>query len=863
MLDFFESEKAYFKQQEQIEKDNIDKLRIFLVSDQTEIKNNIQYFSDVNETLLTHIKSIEKKHIEQQLCHENVRKEYALKQLGVFQKLKQNIISLTETHLNEIVDYYNQIDSLNQFLDTAEPLKEIRINELKKELEIKELNQRIAFKIGKQSRDIQLIENQKEFDNQMAKLERDKKHAELEKDIELAKLAKQKDEELSNATLKFNIAKEEYDMRVKNRALERAVLDSQFSFQTKMYDVQKDIAKQKVYRQYDLREKELEYDINIITNEENYQVEVLERDLEDQTLKLDEKITKIRNQINAYKVKVDTLINKKKLDIKHQKEAVKAKYQRQIEQVDSALKREIKDPKNRLFESRELVESRLDQYNTYNIQFVDFMEHLIETHKYSDELDKCRDKVLKDTTFKTYVHTYLENVYSILETALKFMHKIDLRRFESQLSNVTDASSIKKLDRQKSKAIQKYETRLKRLERDLNDRQVVIDTLIQSEYDTFKKASIPNMERFDDLLTIFYNKIFDRLRTTQSQLLEETKVIYHPLTKPDEDIIAYAESSAKVAKEKITNELSQTLNPLDDELDAFINAKQDAQNEELAPLEQEKELLENNLHQIKTTIQKKIHDIHTASAEQLKTKKEALNQLHKQAEEDIVSELKEIDRHIDEMTSTYQENIHKLEQKDQEAKTILDYEERILKMALEAAEYRFKDSTEKAENVYLAAVQRLDQKAIHITEDKTETDRAIEQTLKDLYSQQDSFANKNDIKDQIQMVKQEINVDISNKRLERDDLEQKIQDIITSSETVLFASLDEAKQTIELNLEMYFNECQANSSQATDLNEEDHAVMMKHYQAVKDALYVMKETKHKDTLSQLEKTNQKIFGKGA
>lgn len=858
LKDFYTEELEYFKLTRHNETVNVKKLGVILSSDVNELNANIDYMNGANETLINHLKSSEKAHFEQLFFHEEVRHQYALKQLEVFDKLKSELISLTNEHLTEISEMYKEIDSLNQYLDTAEPLKEIEINALREELEVKELNQRIAFKVGKQTHDIDLIENKFNYDKKLADLNLQRSLADFQKQVSLNKLDKERDEEDIAVKTKFLIAEQEYNIRIQNRLLERDVLKSEFDSQKEAFDIKREMAKLNVYRKYDLEGKELEYQIKLIENQKKYQVEVIKRSVDDELLKLEEQLTRIRNDITKFKVDTDTYIQQKRQSITEEKESVEADYQNKLEQVDLALKRELNVPQARLFESKGLIDSRIDNFNTYNIQYLEFMEHLVEALKFGEDPVKSKEKAMNNTSFEDYTLKYLTNIYAILEVAIKFMFEVNSRRLDNQIANTVDAVETRKLQRNKTKLIQKNTTQLERLNRDLKDREIVVKAMIKQEKATLNKSSITTLPMFEEKITNFYNKVFYRLRGVQEQLQKEATELYSPLIAGDEFIIEYAEKSAQTAKEKIKVEMADKIKPLDDALNKIVLELQEKEQKELLPLENKKNELEAQVKEIKTLLIQHTKEIESKANAEASVLKSQLKQIEETTEAGVVRAYEALDRELSDLEENYRQQVAILDQKDEEAKHILDFEEKIKTMTLEASVFKYKDAYEKAKNAYQGTLQGIDKSEIHIKNELNEADKTVDQTLKKLFKEQDSFANKNSIKDDIQSATQDLNIKLSKKKLEKERLMLKVQDLISTAETRMFTSIEQAKQVLTLNLEKYVVDCENNDFDA--LNDKDRQIMDAHFTTVREAIHQLKQDKHKATLAALVATNEKIFG---
>ncbi|MEC9484319.1 MAG: hypothetical protein UMR38_00410 [Candidatus Izemoplasma sp.] len=859
-LTFLKDEKKRVIEWRDHEKINLKKLEIFLELDQQEIKDFVEYYDETNQALLNGQKQLEMDQFDAIKQHESRRKAYLESQLEAYTAYQDALIQLNDTHLNVLTDHYHEVDKINQFLDTAEPKKEIEVNQLKERLEIKETKQRFAVKYAKQNHDIALIKIDYDTQFELEAIERDQTIAHFQQSIDKLYLERDYDKEVNEAKLQYDIASEHHKVLMNNRKLERRLLDSQFDTKEQILTHQKEIAELDVLRENALEQKELEYEIKTIKNEANYKIEVINKGLEEDLLKHEEDLTKIRNEINAYKVNLDTMIHNKKADIEQRKQSILDQYQENLSKIDDALQREIKDPKIRLEESKHLIDTRIETFNKLNINFVKHMNDLLAPYQAtaSFDIETARKNVLKDMRFQSHVTDYIKESYTILNDAVTFMHDITLRRIDNKISQTRDKSALKKLKKQRQKAIDKYKRESKDITTATKDYVVVMTSRLDTAWKKFKKANITSHDIFIEKLTVLYHQIFDVLKHFQENVIKETKMKYEPLTETDQKMIEYAKESAIKAKAKIKASQANALAPLDDEFNAFVKDKQAQKEQELNALYKSRDELKATIQHLKNEALQKVKEVNHVKTQKLAPKFEKKSALEASLEADVAKRKKAIDDGISQLKELYNQKVRVLDDKNTEAKTILSYEENIYKMAQESAKTRLSDNIEKAQNAYRATMQKLAKKQGRIESNKKEQTRDVKAHLKDT-SRVDEITTEVSIKQQIQDVKHRIDNEVTDKENELAQLHDKIHTLLQAAEDTLYTKLQKTKDALTENLEHYLDDCQAYIEHYNAFASQDNSLTINNLTSFKAALNTVKAEKYVTTTDALEKTNKSLF----
>ncbi|MCF7925827.1 MAG: hypothetical protein K9L26_04770 [Candidatus Izimaplasma sp.] len=857
---FLNNEIERFKLFRNNEKINWQKLRVFLEMDQQEVKDFAEYYDATNHTLLETLKAMELSQIEATQEHETRRKTYLETQLKVYESYQKAILQLNQTHLDDVTENYQKMDEINQFLDTAEPNKEIEINKLKQRLEIKETNQRYALKYAKQQHDIDLIKTDYDTLFKLEAIERDQTLAKYEQEIDELYNQRDHDRETNQAKLQFNIAEENHKVLMNNRKLEQRLLESQYQTKKETLNYQKEIAKLDSMRENALEQKEVEYEIKKINNEVNYKIEVINKGLEEDLLKHEENLTKLRNEINAYKVNFDTMIKKKESEITEKKQATIDQFNDNLAKIDDALNREIKAPQIRLEESKHLIETRLDTFNEINVQFVTMINQSIEPYKNTDSVEKARVEILKDQSFKTHVLEYITSSYQVLKEAITFMHEVALRQIDNKIANTRDSSTLKKLKKQRQKAIDQNKHELNNIDTAATDYQAVINSKMQHDWKKFKKTNIDSNEQLIEQTTLLYNTIFDTLKKFQENIIKETKLKYQPLTETDQKIIDYAKSSAQKAKAKIKEKLQESLAPLDETYKLFVKEKSKQQEKDLAEFYESRDNVKATIQHLRNDALSKVKAVNEDKASKLAPKKQAKDELETSLETDIVQRKSLIDEKIQTLTNEYESNVSRLKAKNSEAQTILNYEENIYKMALESAKSRLTDNNEKTKNAYRAKMQQLAKKQDRINTSKKAQKRQIKDDLKDK-SQIKDIEHQVDIKQQIQDVKHRIDQSVHDKQEILLQLKQHNQTVLQAAEDTLYNALQNTKNALRTNLDNYLSDCETYLSHYDLLLDKDKTLMQTNLERFRLAFNDVQTQKHNNTKETLKKTNESLFGK--
>ena len=65
----------------------------------------------------------------------------------LFDAFKQSLLSLNKSSIEQLTVINQELDEINKYLDTSEPLKEIEVNKLRENIEVTEIKERYNMEL--------------------------------------------------------------------------------------------------------------------------------------------------------------------------------------------------------------------------------------------------------------------------------------------------------------------------------------------------------------------------------------------------------------------------------------------------------------------------------------------------------------------------------------------------------------------------------------------------------------------------------------------------------------------------------------------------------------------------------------------
>ena len=785
---------------------NLDKLEVFLLNDQNEIKDTSDYFKNLNVTAKNELNIFELANNDYLVKHEHLKTEFIRKYTVLFDNFKRSLLSLNKASIDQLTVINQELDEINKYLDTSEPLKEIEVNKLRENIEVTEIKERYNIKYAKQQHEIKILNN--ELDSTIAIEETNVKSllSENNKDITDVKNKEILDKASEKAKLKYNKADEIFKLRLNNIKLERNVLKSSFETELEVYDYEKDITRYEVQKNDILVSKEINNSIENIESEANYKIEVINKHLEEDLLKLDEQVSRLIYEQDAFSLNVDLAISKERFEIDKQKNNIFDEMKNNLSQIDIALAREIKEPMQNMTKSNSMINHRLRKLDLNNDIFNDFIKESNET-LFDENLTINQIKELTATNLLIYEEStkYIEKTYDSLKEAITFMNELEKRSVLNKISTSADQGQVKKYKKRLAKQNSNNKKQFNELNSSRKDKENAIKNQIKTDLLKLSKQKTENIESLREMVINVYESCFISLKNLQKNILDEIILLYSPLTKTDNELVVNAQANAEKAKKHVHSEQIERLKPLDTALSAFIDKFEENREGNSQNLEEQIKKLRDSIYDYKQKASNEIREINDDKDNLSIIKKEQLGNIDESEETEIVKQIELLDGRKNDLKQLYHKTLDRLHDKDDEAKKIYSYEKRIYNIALETATSRFNDSNIKTENANLLNVSVNNKSIGKIKKDSEKYLRVLNQELlgRTKKFEKNIFTTRPRLEESIGDAQKAIETEITSKQKRLKQLMETHSKITQSLEDTLFTSFQEGYEKLLLNLSYY------------------------------------------------------------
>jgi len=859
-----EQEQVWLKEKLEFELQNLEKLRIFLLADENNLKDTADYFKSLNIVLKEQLNNFELTNNEYLYKHELLKSDFIKQYTNIFTDLKRSTIDLAQTYLEKIADNNHEIDEINKFLDTAEPLKEIEVSRLRENIEINEVQERYKIKYAKQQYELDAIDNNLMYEIKLLEIQTKELLSEYNKEVVDVKNKEFFDKALEKAKLKHSKAQEVFKLRLNNTKLERNLLTSRFETETDIYNEQKKIAIINVRKDNALRSKELEYAIKNVEIEANYKVEVINKALEEKLLKLEEQSTKSKYEKDAYSANLNIEIEAKTTEINKQKQHIELAILEKINLIDKALERELREPEKNKLKTEAIIDERLSKLDLNNGIFVDFINDSLEAFK-DDKLtlEQIREIIISSDAIAEKSVKYIGRGYEVLTDAMIFMTDIEKRSILNKIASTSDQGLIKRLQKQTQKVELDHQKNIDLIHQSETDYKTLIRNLIETELAEIKRSNPDTLAELIQFTDISYNKVFSKLIALQEHIKNEIKQLYEPLTRTDQELIDYANKNAEKAKQLVLAEQNELFAPFNKELNDFIAEKEKQREIFNSAIGISIDELESQISHLKNDAFEQVQSITEHKDQVINEQLVEKQRIQETEEQAIVREMERIDAQIKELTEYYQTSLAHLEEKDSEAQKIFDYEDRIYTIAVESATARFNDANVKAENVHFNNVKLYQNETEQAKQDRDTREHNHNQELINLTKkfEKNIFTVRPRLEESIGDAQKEIDQQIAEKLRQLNDLQENNQKIIQSAEVRLFTAFQEGADRLSDNLQNYIEKYRIIETEYHQNNSEANNIISENNVSFSNALFELSKTKHAHTLQKLIEVNAMIFGK--
>jgi len=682
---------------------NIEKLELFLLGDQNELKDIGDSFKSINLTLKKELNSFDLNNNDYLVKHEKLKTAFINRYTKLFNDFKTMLLGSNKSSIDQLTDINQEIDEINKYLDTADPLKEIRVNLLRESIEANETKERYSIRFAKQQHSIKLLDNQLENIVLIKKCHNTK-------EITNIKNKETFDKVLVRIKLEFEKACEIHKLRFNSLKLEANLLDDSYAKELEILDFEKDIAKFEIQKNNGLTTREIKAEIRNVNLEANYKTDVIKKRLVEDLLGLDEVVNKFTRERDNFSSVFDLEISNEKLKSRIEKNTVNSEMDNKLGLINKALDHEIQEPTINMAKSQILIDERLEKLKISNDIFEDF---IIESN------NLLTDANLKIVEIKLIVSNsknlidkaskYIHRTFETLDSAIDFMSELEVRTINQKISTTSESGSIKRLNRSLQKTVIDINKQKKSVSNSKKDYVITMKNKINSEISKISKSKTVDIQTLKKNVEEIYTSSYIDLKSIQDNVLIQIQDLYKPITKNNKDLIDNAGENARKAISLVEIDRINQLKQLDEELDLYVEEVESRSKIKLTELDVNLNELKKNIILLKDGAINEVKVIEDDSNNLITLKTQHLTMIDETEASEVVKRIELIDGRKKDLKSLYQKSLNKLNEKESEAKKIFDYGENIYNTALKTADSRYQDSLKKADNTHSLNVEQCKQ----------------------------------------------------------------------------------------------------------------------------------------------------------
>jgi hypothetical protein len=861
-----ERERQEFEHEHHAETENLEKLRVILLQDQVTLKDASETYKDLNIRLREQLDGFERRNNEYLYKHEQLKSDFIAEYTRIFAELKQASIDLAASYLGKIATNNQQIDDIQTFLDTAEPLKEIEVNRMRENIEISEVQERFKIKYAKERLELDKIDAALAHDIRQREIDTRELISAYQKDVADIRHKETYDKAIEQAKLKFKQAQEAHKLRLDRIQLERKQLDNRYDTETSILDHKLELAILDLKKRNARTAKEMEYTIADLETEARYEVEVIQKGLEEELLQHEEQLSRLEHERDAYDANMNQTIETKRAEIEQEKAAVSQQFTDTLERIDKALEREIRAPQQNRIKTETVIDERLKKLDRNNASFADFIAHAIEA--FSDDhlsLDQIQEVIHGDDSISDQAVKYLTRAYDVLREAVTFMADVDERSKLNRIAATSDQGRIRKLQKDIERIHQDRDKRLSEIRVEESDRHSIIRLAVTEMRDQLKRTNPSSVKDMLEATDLAYQTLFRRLADQQEAIKNTIQLTYQPLLEVDEDLISHANQQAAQAKTKVLQEQQAALAPYDKMLTDFIAAEHQKQATFRTEIDAKIASIKDRIQGLKGKAMERTKQIRATLAEQTNSLRSSREQ-QDAAEERAIAETKEafaIQRQR--LTKEYEDMLRQLDRKTQEAAKIFAYEERIHGIAVDSATARYNDALVKSESAHLNNVEQYRIQRAATSQQRSNLEAELDAKLREKTKifERNIFTVRPRLEESIGGAQKEIDLQIEQRTRELEQRQQENERLVDSAETALFATYQDSTDKLSNNLQRYIEKYRLIEEEFDHAQTEGNQLVRDTHKTFADSLRTIFFSRHTRTLEQLQAINARLFAKEA
>ena len=837
---------------------NLQKLEVFLLSDQNELKELGEYFKTINLTLKNELKNFELTNNDYIVKHEKLKSEFVNNYAILFEEFKNELLVSNKSSIDQLTEINQEIDEINKYLDTSDSLKEIKVNRLREAIEANEVKEKYNIRFAEQQHSIQLLNNQLEnlLDIEMTNV----KDKIFENDEEISNIRNKEvlDKDLGKSKLKNEKDSEVNKLHLNSTKLELSLLSDKYEKELKIFEFEKEIAKMEVYKNDILITKEVNMEIESINLEANYKIEVINKRLEEDLLKLNEEVDKYTYEQDSISSLLDIEISKEKLKSENEINIINSAIDKKLSLIKEALDREIKDPSISLTKSQEVINEKLAEFEISNSIYDDFIEE--SANLLSDdtlEIEQIKQIASNSDNFISETMKYIQKSFESLEEAQNFMNELEIGIINQKISITTNSGAISKLKKTLQKLNIDINKKTTEITNSKSDHEINMINRIKSDLAKFDKSKIKDVETLKNNIKAIYSSSYTALKALQVKLLAQVDELYAPIIKSDNELIENAEKNSQKAISFVEEERIKKIAPFEKTLKTFTTEVEARRKIHVDVLDIDITKFRN---MIKTSTDKaddEVKVIKDIANEAISVKSDYLETIEKNEESEIVKLIEVIDAKKIDLDNIYNETVTNLNNKDLEANNIFDYEGKIHSIADNTANYRYNDSLNKTKHAHLLKIKDNNKNRNIIVKDAENHIKQIDKELVDITSKFEKtiFTTRPRLEESIRGAQKSIDKEIRIKENRLKELLEVHQKASASLESNLDIFFQEGYEKLLQNLSVYLEKYKIiiedyNSDTITSIN-----VVSENSTIFANSLFEQGKNKHNATQKKLIEIN--------
>lgn len=851
----------YFEEVLKLEIINLEKLTVQLNNDQEQMKKVQEFFNKSNVELVTQLHHSNQVNTDYLVKHEKLKTEFLQNYINQFYALQKQLIMANKLQIEQLETINSELDDIDKFLDTVEPLKEIELNHLRESIEVAEVEERYKIKYAKQEYEEKQIQNKLRKETSLQEIKTKDLRNENNQNITTIKAKETMDKLIAKAKLKYDKADEVYKLRKNSTKLERNILKSSYETELNKFEFKKELAIFEAEKEIILQEREIENQIGNLKTESDYKAEVINKQLEEDLLNHQEKINRIEHERDSFVSAVEKMVSDE--EYKADKEIITLNKQidDKLKLVDEALQREIKEPSLNTAKAEVIIKERTSRFDDNDEFFISYI-HSTKEMMHSDNLtpEQSIQLITKNKTIYEKAYKYIENTYEVLLEAVRFMNELEEQSIQLKLDQQTDQAKQKRFQRQLEKKVTDTEKQLQAIENSQTEHKNNVHALIKSQIQNIGKDKTVTEVNIKEEINNMYTSTFNALQKLQQNIITEVTNLYSPLTKAEKQIIDKANTSAVQAKALIEKEREELIHPINVKLGEYIKEKEQEKHKQIENYNKEISSIKEIINKLKKEALEQVKDVTKQQTELLDKHNETLSKIQNQKDEIINERIKYISENKIKLEEDYFARLKALDDKDEESLKIFEYEQRIYNIALENAETRYNDIITKS-NITIERKSKENKEASDLIKDifTRNQDRIHKELLdatnefeKNIFTTRPKYEES--ITDAQRAIEEEQKIKLK-RRKELIDLNRKMTDSIEQSlQTSYRSTYDKLKE----NLDFYIDKFKLIQEEYFTTSSTDNNNVIESQNQFKQGLFTHIQSKFTSNKTDIQSINKKL-----